>query len=122
MATRAGTCIGRRRVEVGSITRQAALGAASTMRSGRRACLMRAPREGGERRERTVLTRHSPTSAPIRACRVGLRTGGLAGLTPAGVEPPAADTLHLPMAQRRGLTLRRSEEHTSELQSPVHLV
>src|SRR5260370_34518808 len=105
MATQAGTCTGKRRMEVGSTTPQTVLGTGSPTRSGRRAWRMRAPREGRGKRERTALTRHSPTSALATTCRVALRMARLARLTPSAVDGSAVDSPHLPMVEPRRPTL-----------------
>src|SRR6266487_4664026 len=51
---------------------------------------------------------------------VDLRAVGASDVCGQHVEGPATEPDVLPLG--RGLALRRSEEHTSELQSPVHLV
>src|SRR5690348_16942211 len=64
--------------------------------------------------------------ARLQPCRAGrCAFADVAGVrVPAGLpgEYDRVDACEVPAPQRRGQRASRSEEHTSELQSPVHLV
>src|SRR2546422_6445987 len=67
--------------------------------------------------------RHSEETGPpsaIAAARGRLATSRMTGLQPGSDFP--GDSLEIPCSRRHSRRLLRSEEHTSELQSRLHLV